>query len=172
MTFREGFLKITFGVRAAGSPEPKGVCLCVCMCVYVHICMCVYLCGYVCMNVCVCVYRCVYVCIPASVYVYLCVYVYMWFACMWGVCVCVCGPLKIFSGQLLFFRSQLNGHFLKEDLPDHLIWACCFHSPVSLHLALTTICDCFIYFLVLLLSCCRRPAWRQGLCQSYSLLNS
>lgn len=70
--------------------------------------------------ICMCVYVCIGVCICASLHVYLCVYVCLWFACV-CICVCVC-PLKIFSGQLLF-RFQLNGHFRKEDLPDHPICA-------------------------------------------------
>lgn len=84
---------------------------------------------YICM--CACVW-CVHVCVCGHMHMYLCV----WRACVWyicmctGVCVCaqmrmyacvsVCGPLKMFSGQLLNLMSQLNEHFLKEGPPTTL----------------------------------------------------
>ena len=113
---------LVFSLSPEIFPWTKG---CVYVYVYVHVCMCVYLCGYICVYECI-AYACVYrLCICASLHVCMCICVYLclWFACV-CICVCVC-PLKIFSGQLLFFRFQLNGHFHKEDLPDHPICAGC-----------------------------------------------
>lgn len=114
------------------------MCISACVCICVDTCECMtVLHMYACIGVCMC--ASLRVCMCASLHVCTCIYVCM---CAWGlhVCayVCACVPWKSFQAPPLFW-FQLNGHFHREDLPDHPTCAGCFCSPVSLHLALTSL---------------------------------
>lgn len=129
------------------------------------------MCIYTCISACVCISvdtcECMtvlhmYVCISACVHVYLCVYVCLWFACVPVVCMCVhkcvhVSPENLFR-PLLFSGFSLMGISTERISLTTLFVLAAFCSPVSLHLALTTICDGFVYFFILLLFFGRRTA--------------